>query len=146
MVSRPDPFEQFAARNQLQIAIAEVSAAPRDVLAQPSDLERYLVATLTRASDMASAVRMLFVTDATVRYQPTVRDVLWWLSSDSWAIEQGGREYSRWAATYGYQDDDAAALHLFQLHHTQAIALGTLLGGEYTTLLALYESEVASGS
>jgi hypothetical protein len=147
MASHPDPFELFAAQRELQISAAELCAAPRDVLAPPADLERYVLVTLAEPRQGTATVRTVFVSEAANAKHPTFRDVLWWLASDSWAIERAGRDYLRWAELYKYPDSDTAASRLFELHSTRATALAALLGeSHYAELLSLYEREVRVGS
>src|SRR5690348_16305127 len=102
MPQHHDPFEEFASRLVLRITTEELVAAPRDVLAPPSESERYVLATLSGPSADRDALRMLFVTEPADVDSPTMRDVLWWLSSDSWAVEHAGRNYADWACIYHY--------------------------------------------
>lgn len=142
-LDRPDPFARFAARCGVQISKADLSAVPRDVLAQPTDLTRHTLVTLTVSRAGASSVQTLFLTEASDPRPVTVRDVLWWLSSDSWAIEQADRDFTRWAAVHRYRAEDPATLRLFTLHVEQADALTSLLGdAAYRESLRLYESEI----
>jgi hypothetical protein len=103
-----DPFEQFITNHGLQIVTEELASYPRDVLAPPGDLDRYVLVSL--ASDAAGAVpvRSLFVVAATDTRPASTRDVMWWLSADSWAWERAGHDLGRWAAGYGYSTDDPA--------------------------------------
>jgi len=144
-LDRPDPFTRFAARCGVQISTADLSAVPRDVLAQPTDLSCHTLVTLTGSRADASSVRTLFLTEASDPRLITVRDVLWWLSSDSWAIEEANRDFGRWAAVHRYRDEEPATLRLFTLHLEQADALAALLGdAAYRELLRLYESEITT--
>jgi hypothetical protein len=147
MASRSDPFVLFATQRGLQLSAEELCAAPRDVLAPPAELERYVLVALAGSTQATPTVRVLFVGEATDAKTPTMRDVLWWFASDSWAIEQANHDYGRWAALYKYPHSDPAAPRLFELHSMRAKALATLLGdGGYFELLSLYESEVRAGS
>lgn len=141
---RPDPFVRFATQRGLQMSAVDLPAAPRDVLAPPCDLEWHTLVTLSRTREEAVSINALFVTQASDPRPPSLRDVLWWLSADSWAVEESDRDLGHWSATYRYPDDDPATLRLFRLHVEQAKALSTLLGETaYRALLAIYEAEVA---
>ena len=145
MVSdQPDPFCEFARSRGLEFSVADINAAPRDVTAAPDELERYrLVALSCRISDRP--VHIVFTTDQLDARPLSMRDVLWWLSSDSWAVEQAGRDLSRWAALYHQSTDSTGARRLFQLHVQQADALRDLLGeADYRVLLSLYQAELAT--
>ena len=144
MVATPaDPFQAFATQIGLQVATEELSAAPRDVLAAPSDQDRYYLVTLSIPRDVAGQVRTLFIT-ASEENPPTTRDVLWWLASDSWAVEEAGRNYERWATTYRYSADDPAGERIFRSHANQAEATRALIGeAAYRKLLNLYQTEIA---
>lgn len=140
-----DPFEAFAARLGLRVTTEELVAAPRDVLAPPAESERYVLATLSGPHADRESLRMLFVTEPADVDSPTLRDVLWWLSADSWAVEHAGRNYADWACMYRYADDDAAAMRRFKAHVRQATGLADLLGrGDYESLLGLYREQVVS--
>ena len=146
MTLHPDPFELFAAQRGLHIAAEELCAAPRDVLAPPAELERHMLVTLAGPTPDAAPVRMVFVRAATDPRLPTIRDTLWWLASDSWAIEQAKQDYHRWSGLYKYPEPDTAARRLFDLHARQAKALATLLDESgYANLLALYEDQLRAG-
>ena len=147
MVATPaDPFQAFATAIGLQVTTEELSAAPRDVLAPPADQDRYFLITLALPPDTSRAVRTLFVTGSN-ESPPSTRDVLWWLASDSWAVEEAGRNYQRWATTYRYSADDPAGVRLFRSHANQAGAARALLGeAAYRQLLNLYQAEVAHQS
>jgi hypothetical protein len=144
---RPDPFFNFAGKYGLRIATEDLSAAPRDVLAQPEDLERHVLVLLSGVRADAPAVHTLYVSEASDAREVSFRDVLWWLSADSWALEQAGRDYERWSDLYGYASDSPAALRLFRLHARQADSLRLMVGPDgYVELLRLYQEEVkASG-
>jgi hypothetical protein len=141
--SVPDQFDRFAAECGLRITVENISGAPRDVSAPPADLDRYFLVSLSSFRGDLPPLRMVFVDEATRDGEPTIRDVLWWLSSDSWAAEQSHRQYSRWAEMYRYAYDDVAARRLFDLHVSQAIALSAMLGETaYNALLGLYAAEL----
>jgi len=142
-----DPFVRFATQRGLQMSAIDLSAAPRDVLAPPCDLEWHTLVTLSLTREEEISIHALFVTQASDPRPPSMRDVLWWLSADSWAVEQSARDLGDWSATYRYPDGDPATLRLFRLHVEQAKALRTLLGETtYRELLAIYEAELARNS
>lgn len=144
MVSdQPDAFVQFATERGLRLAWADVNAAPRDVTASPDELERYAIVTVTGSGPDMSPLQTLFITDQADPRSPSMRDVLWWLSSDSWAIERSGRELNHWANVYGYPVESPATARTFHLHIAQADGLKTLLGPDaYHELLSLYQAEL----
>jgi hypothetical protein len=145
--ARLDPFEQFVARHGLRIITEELAAYPRDVLAVPSELDRHVLVILASEAGHPNPVRSLFVVGATDSRPASTRDVMWWLSADSWAYERAGNDLHRWAATYGYPADDPATERLMRLHERQALALSALMGAEaYDQLLALYEGELGRKS
>lgn len=138
-----DPFEQFVANHGLQITREELAAYPRDVLAAPGELDRHVLVTLTSGASDPTPLHSLFVVAASDTRPASTRDVMWWLSADSWAYERAGHDLARWAASYGYHTDDPATVSLMQLHERQARALSALMGPEaYTKLLQLYEDEL----
>jgi hypothetical protein len=140
----PDPFEEFVERHGLRIATDDVVAYPRDVLASPNELDRHVLVTLMNPSGNAPPVHSLLVVAASDSRTASARDVMWWLAADSWAYEQAGGDLQRWAATYGYPDDDPATLRLMRLHARQAEALGALMGGEvFAELLGIYQAELS---
>lgn len=143
MVSdKPDAFCEFAKDRGLHFSAKDVNAAPRDVTAAPDELERYTLASLT-AADGADAIQMVFITDQLDGRPLSMRDVLWWVAADTWAVEQSGRDFARWAVLYRHAADSAAASRMFQLHVKQADALLTLLGeSNYRALLTLYRTEL----
>ena len=136
----------LGAQYSLRLSTEELCAAPRDVLAPPSELERHVLVALSGDTHGAASVRMIFITASIDPRLPTMRDVLWWLASDSWAVEQATYGYQRWAALYKYSEFDTAAPRLFEMHATQAKALATLLDESgYAKLLALYEDQLRAG-
>lgn len=141
---RPDPFLSFAGKHGLRITTEELSAMPRDVLAQPADLERHVLVVLSGARADAVALHALHVSEACDPREVSFRDALWWLAADSWALEQAARDYARWSEIYGYASENPATLRLFRLHARQADGLQLLVGLEgYRELLGLYQEEVA---
>ena len=144
---RPDPFARFAARCGLAMSTADLHVVPRDVLAAPSDIGRHTLVTLSGSQSTSEPVRILFLTEEKDVRPISIRDVLWWLSSDSWAVENADRDFAHWIALYNYPDDDRAAARLFELHVKQAGALIALLGEPaYKELLAVYQAEVAGSA
>ncbi len=142
---RSDRFADFAARHGLHIEREELAASPRDVVAPPHELESHTLVTLHGPKADAAPVRTLFVSEPTDSRAPSVRDALWWLASDSWAVERAERDCRTWAATYRYPDAEPATARLFRLHVGQADNLAGLLGETlYQELHALYESEVST--
>lgn len=146
MVSdQPDAFCEFARSRGLEFSAADINAAPRDVTADPDELERHrLVLLSSRTSDRP--IHVLFTTDQLDARPLSMRDVLWWLSSDSWTIEQAGRDLSRWAALYHQSAESVGTRRLFELHLRQADDLRDLVGeADYRVLLSLYQAELATG-
>jgi hypothetical protein len=144
-----DPFERFPSECHLGATVEAVSAVPRDVAAPPADADEYYLVTLTGPRPEAGSIRLIVVIPpAAKRRTPTIRDALWWLAADAWAIERAEGEMKRWAATYEYPSEDVATARLFERQVRQAAALRTLLGGQhYHELLELYEREIsASGN
>jgi hypothetical protein len=145
--AHPDPFEQFVASHGLQISTEELAAYPRDVLAAPGELDRHVLVTLASGAGDPAAVHSLFVVAAADTRPATMRDVMWWLSADSWAYERAGHDLHRWAASYGYPADDPATASLMRLHERHARALLALIGPEaYASLLQLYADELGRTS
>lgn len=141
---RPDPFFSFAGKHGLRITTEDLSAVPRDVLAQPADLERHVLVALSGGRADADALHALYVSDACDAREVSFRDALWWLAADCWAVEQAARDYARWSDIYGYASESPATLRLFRLHTRQADGLQQLVGSEgYRELLGLYQEEVA---
>ena len=140
--TQPDVFERFAAQCRLQLRADPLVAAPRDVLADIEEAEQYYLVTLT--SGMADgAVRSVFIKPTVDPSPPDVRDVLWWLASDGWAVRQSGRDLARWASAYRYPPDAEPTARIFARHVAQSDALEQLLGQvAYDRLLSLYDAEV----
>jgi hypothetical protein len=87
---------------------------------------------------------MIFLTPVTAGGDPSLRDVLWWLAGDSWALEQADRNPADWAATYGYPPEAEATAWLFDQSARQAADLRNLLGdADMKRLMTLYGAEVA---
>jgi hypothetical protein len=139
---QPDPFCEFARNRGLQFTAIDVNAAPRDLAAPCDELERYTLVSLIGQGN-AKPIQFLFITDQFDSRRLSMRDVLWWLSSDSWAIERVERDIRQWTALHHQAEESPAALRIFQLHVDQADALLGLLGEhDYQVLLALYQAEL----
>lgn len=141
-----DPFERFASECELRVTVEPLSVAPRDVLAWPADADEYFLVTLTGPRPDAGPIRLLIVVPPKeTRAPPTVRDALWWLAADAWAIERADGSLERWASTYDYPLESAATARLFERQTRQTSALRALLCGDrYRQLLELYEGEVSA--
>lgn len=138
-----DQFEVFAEHCGLHVEHELLYAAPRDVLHPPSDSDQYFLVTLSGPTGDLF-VRLVYATPLTDADAPGVRDVLWWLAGDAWALEQTGSILEAWAAHYGYPPADPATRRLYDLHVRQATALETLLGPvDYRRLITLYGLQVA---
>lgn len=144
--STPDPFGELAARCGLRIATAEpLYAVPRDLLSPPSEAEQQVLVTLASARRPdAAPVRVLFAAPlGEADSAPTVRDVLWWLAGDAWAVERARGDVAAWSAIHAYPPADPAAPRLYALHRRQADALRALLGEpDYDALLDAYAREI----
>ena len=139
-----DPFKQFADQCGLRMDAEPLCVAPRDVLAPLDAVEQHFLVTLTRAEVASPSVRMIFLTPVTAGGDPSLRDVLWWLAGDSWALEQAEGNLVDWAATYGYPPEAEATAWLFEQSGRQAAALRSLLGDpDMKRLMTLYGAEVA---
>ena len=137
-VSR-DPFEAFAKRHGLRIRAESVYSAPRDVLHPPSDSDQAFLITLHRQSRPHDSLSLVYFLPMTEEAPPAVRDVLWWLAADGWAMEEAQNEVAVWANGYGYSIKDQATARLFSAHKRQHAALKRLLGdSQYAELLGLY--------
>jgi hypothetical protein len=143
----PDPLDRFVDECGLRLTAECLSVAPRDVLTPIAQAEQHFLVTLSRPDVVADPVRLIFVTPLTSPEPPQIRDVLWWVASDAWMLEEGQREIGTWAAVFGYPLDHAATVRLFQLQTGQADTLLNLLGEfEYRRLLDLYDRESSPSS
>ena len=141
-----DAVEQLAAACGLTLTAEPLYSAPRDVASPPAEMEQHHLVTLTRQSPGSDAMRMVFVSPLIDADTPTLRDVLWWLAGDAWAIERAGATLGTWAAIHGYPLGDPASAQLFARHVTQASSLQTWLGADaYRSLLAAYAAEITAG-
>ena len=137
-----DPFEQLAAECGLRVSVERLSLAPRDLAAPPDEAERSYLVTLMGAEGGVAA-RLVFVTSLREANAPGLRDALWWLASDAWAIERSGGDVGNWAATHNLTSTTTVATAEFDYYRTQARMLAAGLGDEtYRRLLDLYGSEV----
>lgn len=142
-VQVPKTFERFAHDHELRMTAEPLTIAPRDVLAPIEGVEQHFLVSLSRAGTRGEPVRMVFVTPLSEHGGPSIRDVLWWVAGDAWAVERADRNADLWAATYGYPTASAAASWLFDQALRQRNALATLLGDDnMQRLLTLYETEI----
>ena len=145
--SFPDPFERLAADCGLRLTAEVLYAAPRDVLHPPADSDRCLLVTLHTLRADTEPLRLIFLAPLGASDEPFVRDILWWLAADAWAMARSGGVLGVWAAEYGYAPEESATIALFELHARQAAALATFLGTEnYERLLALHTSQLGATS
>ena len=137
-----DPFEQLAADFGLRISVERVSLAPRDLAAPRDEVERCYLVTIA-GPEGGTAAQLAFVRALSDPSPPSVRDALWWLASDAWAIERSGGDITRWAAVQRLTPSDTAVGREFEHYSTQSRALALALGADaYQRLLAAYESSV----
>ena len=141
-----DEVERLVAACGLTLTAEALYSAPRDVASPPSEMEQHHLVTLVRRSGEGSPLRVVFITPLTESAPPTLRDVLWWLAGDAWAVERSGATLGRWAAIHGYPLEEPASAQLFARHVTQASALKAWLGADaYRSLLAAYATQVGAG-
>jgi hypothetical protein len=142
VVESQDTFEQFARTSGLQIATTPLNAAPRDLAAPADEHESYTLVELRR-DGLESPLRVLFLSEASCTEPPSLRDVLWWLASDAWAIERGEWDATKWRSVLRYSTDSDASARLFNLHRSQTEMLSALLGEDaYRDLLAKYAAQL----
>lgn len=140
-----DEVERLAAACGLTLTAEALYSAPRDVASPPAEMDQHHLVTLARRSGERGALRLVFVTPLIDASAPTLRDVLWWLAGDAWAIERAGAALERWAAIHGYPLEDPASAQLFARHVTQASSLKAWLGADaYRSLLAAYAGEIGA--
>lgn len=142
-----DAMSRFAASCRLRVTAEPLYHAPYDVLEPPSEAEQaYLVHLGLDDPTGASAMRLVFVA-LTARERssqgnevaPTVRDVLWWLAADAWAVEHARRDPLMWAAHHGFDSNEPATRLRFDRRLRQATDLSALLGeASYRRLLTTY--------
>ena len=137
-----DSFQLFVEECGLRLTVECLGVAPRDVLAPLALAEQHFLATVSRLEESA-VVRLIYITPLTRPDPPQIRDVLWWMASDAWAIEHAQRDLEQWAASFGYEAKTAPAARVFEQHVRQADALSFLLGSvNYQRLLSLYDRDV----
>ena len=137
-----DPFEQLAAECGLRVSAERLSLAPRDLVAPPEEGERSYLVTLTGAEHGVVA-RLVFITSLHEDKAPGLRDALWWLAGDAWAIERSAGDVAKWAATHRLTNASTIATAEFDHYRTQARLLAAALGEEtYKRLLDAYDAEV----
>ena len=140
--SSSDPFERLAAECGLTLAAEALYSAPRDVASPPVEMDQHYLVTLTTASS-ETVLRVVFTTPLSDPAPPTLRDTLWWLAADAWAVERAGGVLGEWTSLHGYSPQDPASARLFSQHVNQASSLGGLIGDDcYSRLLAAYAAEV----
>ena len=136
-----DPFEQLAAECGIRISVERVSLAPRDLAAPPDESERCYLITVA-GPEGGTAARLAFVRSLQDPSPPSVRDALWWLASDAWAVDRSGGDVSRWAAVHRLTLTTTIERE-FDHYAAQSRALALALGADaYQRLLAAYESSV----
>ena len=137
--------ERLASACGLTLTAEVLYSAPRDVASAPAEMEQHHLITLTRRRGGGDAMRMVFVTPLNEPSAPTLRDVLWWLAGDAWAIERADATFDTWATIHGYPLEDPAGAQLFARHVRQASSLKTWVGADaYRSLLAAYAAEIAA--
>ena len=140
-----DPFEQLAAACGLRISEERISLAPRDLAAPPDESEGCYLITVT-GPEGRTAARLAFVRALQDRNPPGVRDALWWLASDAWAVERSGADVTRWATMQRLTLTGTTVEREFEHYSAQSRALASALGSDaYQQLLAAYESSVGRG-
>ena len=140
-----DEVDRLATACGLTLTAEALYSAPRDVASPPAEMEQHHLVTLKRHGGRGDVIRMVFVSPLLDADAPTLRDVLWWLAGDAWAIERAGATLDTWAAIHGYPLEDPAVAQLFARHVTQASSLQAWLGEDaYRALLAAYAAEIAA--
>lgn len=140
-----DPFERLATECGLHVVIEEAYSAPRDILCPPADTEQCFLVTLRAEPTETRSLRFAYFAPLTQTDPPATRDVLWWLASDAWAIEQAGGDENTWAELHGYPPHDAGTTRLFERHTRLAEELRALFGVPgYEGLIELYAQQVSS--
>lgn len=141
----PDAFARFAEQCDLCLSADCVGSAPRDVLLPLEEAEQHFIVTLARRDAPTPTLRLVFVTPLVEPDPPSVRDVLWWLAGDAWAVEKTAAGVDGWAALYGYPAAHEATGRVFKQHAERASALAALLGEVgYRRLLALYDASLSA--
>ena len=137
-----DPFEQLATDCGLRVSAERVRLAPRDLAAPADEVEQCYLITVAGVEG-GTVARLAFVRALQDPSPPSVRDALWWLASDAWAVERSGGDLTRWAASQRLTLTDTAVGREFAHYSAQSRALALALGAAaYQRLLAIYESSV----
>lgn len=137
-----DPFEQLATDCGLRVSAERVSLAPRDLAAPADEVEQCYLITVAGVEG-GTVARLAFVRALQDPSPPSVRDALWWLASDAWAVERSGGDLTRWAASQRLTLTDTAVGREFAHYSAQSRALALVVGADaYQRLLAIYESSV----
>lgn len=138
-----DSFERFAADCSVRVTVESLSAAPRDVLNPPADADQYYLVTLHGPLADAPGARLIFIAPLADPEPPGIRDALWWLASEAWAVDQAGESLQAWAAMADFDPADAATARMFSIQLEQRDRLkATLPRPAYERLLALYRAEL----
>ena len=144
MPAARDPFEAFAERSGLRLRAQSIYSAPRDVLDPPSDSEQHFLVRLEKEGQQEEAIALVFLLPMADARSPGLRDVLWWLAADAWALQQANGRITDWATGYGYPAADKATERLFEIQARQVAALRDLVGPDaFRRLLEVYSSEVS---
>ena len=143
-----DAMSHFAASCRLWLNAEPIYYAPYDAVEPPSEAERAYLVNLTVGDPPSTrAMRLVFLVSPTPRKgglhsseaRPNVRDVLWWLAADAWAVEHARRDPVVWAAHHGFDSKEPATQLQFDQRLRQASELSALLGDtNYGRLLDVY--------
>lgn len=146
-----DPFAQLAAESELLLQADALYHAPHDALESPGEADRAYLVTLTAGSiSTEHTLRLVFLATPipiadggpaanASDTPPTMRDVLWWLAADAWAVEHAKRDPATWAAHHAFDARAPATQRRFDQLLRQATTLSTLLGAQnYARLLDLH--------
>jgi hypothetical protein len=114
-------------------------------VAPPEEADRSYLVTLIGAEG-GTAARLVIVTSLLESRLPGLREALWWLASDAWAIERSAGDVAKWAASHGLTNAATIATAEFDHYGTQARLLAAVLGEDtYRRLLDAYETYVMRG-
>jgi len=142
-------FEAFARHCDLACRAERIGAAPRDLLAPLHAAEQHYLVFLSKRDtpETGPVVRMVFAKPLTDPDGPALRDVLWWLAGDAFAVDQADGQLAPWAASYGHPPHSPESARLFEVQREQTHQLRILLGEvAYRRLLELYESELSQAA
>ncbi len=141
-----EPLEAFAESCGIHLTAELITAAPRDVLLPLEQTEQHYLVALARPG-AEDDVRMVFAKPAVDGSPPTVAEVLWWLASDAFALEQAEGAVTPWAHTHGFPPQAAATVRMFEHQRQQSRALRQLLGDVgFRRLLGIYEAEMVGSN